>query len=187
MGARKRCFALSSESPSSSPVPIPTLFLSSTRLCTSLDSLLIRLYRRSLDSFEWAGEYDTRFGCTYVDYNLKAQKPYPKYPAKFVSQASGTSPCSPAQRVADEQLAVVQRSVVSWALLQIIHDNMYHHVPSCNAALFGSVFRCRILQTHTGRSDIGSDHSNTSNRYTRKPCPRVQILTSPDDTVTSAC
>jgi hypothetical protein len=39
-----------------------------------------------LDNFEWADGYDTRFGCTYVDY--ATQKRYPKDSAKFVSQVS---------------------------------------------------------------------------------------------------
>jgi beta-glucosidase len=37
-----------------------------------------------LDNFEWADGYDTRFGCTYVDYTT--MKRYPKDSAKFVSK-----------------------------------------------------------------------------------------------------
>jgi beta-glucosidase len=37
-----------------------------------------------LDNFEWADGYDTRFGCTYVDYTT--YKRYPKDSGKFVSK-----------------------------------------------------------------------------------------------------
>jgi beta-glucosidase len=37
-----------------------------------------------LDNFEWADGYDTRFGCTYVDF--ATMKRYPKDSAKFVSK-----------------------------------------------------------------------------------------------------
>jgi hypothetical protein len=44
-----------------------------------------------LDNFEWADGYDTRFGCTYVDY--ATQKRYPKDSGKFVSQVRSWEVC----------------------------------------------------------------------------------------------